>query len=260
MRAIHIAAAASLVIAPLAAAPAPAAAQNPISRLFSCEQSGAKQEGGAVVGALLGAALGSQVSKNERALGAVAGAALGAAAGSYIGCRMQSTDQARAQAATKLALDRGGSEVWTNPQTGASGRVDVLSSSYGPAVLGTNFRYEQGVQSLASYDALGGQYYAPGQVNLRGGPSTRAAVVGKLAPGERFDALCSTGGGSWVLVGRYGVAAGYVSTSVVRPAGQPMPANCRTVQTTNNVSGYGAQTQRFNACRDTRGEWQLTAI
>jgi hypothetical protein len=26
------------------------------------------------------------------------------------------------------------------------------------------------------------------------------------------------------------------------------------------VRGYGAQTERFNACRDGRGEWQLTSV
>ena len=219
MRALSIALAAGLIAAPLATVPTQASAQNPLSRLFSCEASGGKQEGGAVVGALLGAALGSQVSKNERALGAVAGAALGAAAGSYVGCRMQSTDTARAQAATKAALDQGASQAWSNPQTGASGRIDVLASTYGPPVNGSTFRYAPGVQPLGTYDALGGQYYAPGTVNLRAGPSTQSAVAGKLAAGERFDALGAAPGGAWILVGRYGQAAGYAAASVVRPAG-----------------------------------------
>ena len=258
MRALSILAAAGLIAAPLASAPTQALAQNPLSRLFSCEQSGNRQEGGAVVGALLGAALGSQVSKNERTLGAVAGAALGAAAGSYVGCRMQSTDTARAQAATKAALDQGASQSWTNPQTGASGRIDVLSSSYGPPVAGSSLRFAPGVQAQATYDAAGGRYYAPGTVNLRAGPSTRAAIAGKLAAGEQFDALGLTGG--WGLVGRYGQAVGYASASVVRPSGATIQASCRSVQTTTSTRGYGAQTQRYNACRDARGEWQLTAI
>jgi surface antigen len=260
MRSVAVVAAASLALVPLTLAPARAAAQTGLSRLWSCEQSGQKQEGGAVVGALLGAALGSQVSKNERALGAVAGAALGAAAGSYIGCRMQSTDQARAQAATKLALDHGASQNWSNPQTGASGRIDVLSSSYGPPVTGSSLRFAPRVQMMSSYDALGGQYYAPGQVNLRAGPSTRDAVVGKLAAGERFDALGATTGGGWILVGRNGMAAGYVAATVVRASGTPLMASCRMVQTTTTLRGAAVQSQRYNACRDTRGEWQLTAV
>jgi hypothetical protein len=261
MRAFAIAASAVLILVPAATAPTSAVAQTGLARLFQCEQSGSKQEAGAAVGAVLGGLLGSQVSKNERMLGAVAGAALGAAAGSYVGCRMQSNDQARAQSAVKLALDQGGSQTWSNPQTGASGRIDVISSSYGPPLLGSSLRFSPGVQTLASYDALGGQqYYAPGTVNLRVAPSTRAAIAGRLASGERFDALGSTAGGSWILVGRGGSAVGYVSASVVRPSGAAPTASCRLIQTTTTTRGYSAQTQRYNACRDARGEWDLQAV
>lgn len=252
---------AAISLALLAAGQASQAqAQNPISRLFSCEQSGRKQEGGAALGAVVGGLLGSQVSKNERALGAVAGAALGAGIGSYVGCRMQSTDQARAQAATKAALDQGRSQTWSNPQTGARGRVDVLEASYGPAIDGGRFRFDPGVQPYTSYEAVGGQYFAPGVANLRGSASTAAPVVGRLASGEAIDVLGSVGGGAWLLVGRNGNAAGYVAKSVVRPIGTTPASNCRTIQTTTSVRGYGDQAERFNACRDNRGEWQLTAI
>jgi surface antigen len=260
MRSLSTILVATLAVAAVTSHAAPAAAQTGLGRLFSCEQSGQKQEGGAAVGAVLGGLLGSQISKNERTLGAVAGAALGAAAGSYVGCRMQSTDQARAQAATKAALEQGRNQTWSNPQTGASGRVDVLAANYGPPVSGDRFRFERGVRSYATYEAAGGEFYAPNTVNLRGSPTVSSAIVGKLSPGERFTALGSVSGGSWLLVERYGAAAGYVSAGVVRSAGVVPTSNCRTIQTTTNVRGYGAQTERFNACRDGRGEWQLTAV
>ena len=260
MRSLSSILAATLAIVTVSTHAAPAAAQTGIGRLFACDATGQKQEGGAAIGAVLGGLLGSQISKNERTLGAVAGAALGAAAGSYIGCRMQSTDQARAQAATKAALDEGRSQTWSNPQTGASGRVDVLAASYGPPISGDRFRFERGVQSFATYEAAGGEYYAPNTVNLRGGPSASSPIIGKLTGGERFTALGSVSGGTWLLVDRYGAAAGYVAASVVRSAGVVPTSNCRTIQTTTNVRGYGAQTERFNACRDGRGEWQLTSV
>ena len=97
MRSLSSILAATLAVVTVSTHAAPAAAQTGIGRLFACDATGQKQEGGAAIGAVLGGLLGSQISKNERTLGAVAGAALGAAAGSYIGCRMQSTDQARAQ-------------------------------------------------------------------------------------------------------------------------------------------------------------------
>jgi surface antigen len=101
------------MIAAGAAAPAPAMAQSKgLGSLFSCEGSGKKQEGGALIGAAAGAFLGSKVAKNEKTIGALVGAAAGAAAGSYIGCRMQSTDTALAQQATKTALETGQPQTW----------------------------------------------------------------------------------------------------------------------------------------------------
>jgi Bacterial SH3 domain/Glycine zipper len=243
-----------------AAAPLPAAAQaaRPTSGLFSCEASGNKQEGAALAGAAIGALLGSQVSKNERGLGAVAGAAIGAAAGSAIGCRMQSTDQARARAAVNAALANGSAQTWANPQTGASGRVDVLSESYGPPVDPRNIRFAGGVSTLASYDSMAGQFYAPGAINVRSGPSTSAAIVTKLKAGSTVDALGRVPGSNWLLVGQGGPAIGYVSQSVLRASGPaPTPA-CRTIRTTYSTRGYSPTVETYNACRDARGQWLLT--
>lgn len=252
----------SILLAVTATAPTAQAQSRPLASILGCEVSGGKQEGGAAVGAIVGGLLGSQVSKNERALGAVVGAAIGAAAGSWVGCRMQSTDQARAQQAARTALDRGVSQSWSNPQTGASGRVDVVSSSYGPPVAGSSLRFAPGLQTLASYEMTSGPYYAAKKANLRAGPSTGAPVVGKLAKGESFDALGKVSGAPWVLVGRYGQAVGYVSESLVRPSGDYSPAQapCRVIAQTINAPGYGAATERYNACRDGRGEWQLTRV
>lgn len=260
MRRLSALLAASLALVSVTSAPAPAAAQTGLGRLFSCDQGGRKQEGGAALGAVIGGLVGSQISKNERTLGAVAGAALGAAAGSYVGCRMQSTDQARAQAATRAALDQGRAQTWTNPQTGASGRVDLVSSSYGPPVRSDAWRFDRGVQQYATYEAIGGPGFSPGIVNLRGAPSTSAPVVGKLQAGDQFDILGGVPGGAWVLVGRYATAVGYASSSLVRSSSPPPPIACRTIQTTTSVRGYGAQTERYEACRDGRGEWQLNAV
>ena len=91
---------------------------NPLSSIFGCDAGGNKQTGGAVIGGLVGGVLGNNLAKNERGLGTVLGAAAGAAAGSYVGCRMQRSDQQKAQIAAQNALDRGGSQSWSNPQTG----------------------------------------------------------------------------------------------------------------------------------------------
>lgn len=242
----------------LVAAPVPALAQTKgLSGLFACEGSGKKQEGGALIGAAAGALLGSKVAKNEKTIGALVGAAAGAAAGAYIGCRMQSTDAALAEQATKKALETGVAQTWTNSRTGNSGRINVVSSSYGPPIDGRNIRYAQGVQSLPSFEATGGAYSAASTVNLRAGPSTKSAVVGKLAAGETFDALGLAPTGGWVLVGRSGYGVGYAAASLVRPSGTSI-ASCRVIDASVAGGGQGSSLQRYSACKDNRGEWQLT--
>jgi hypothetical protein len=163
-----------------------------IGSVANCDAVGGKQEAGAVIGGLLGALAGNQLAKNERTLGTVAGGALGAAAGSWTGCKMQRDAAARGE----------------RPYKGQT------SGSY---VAGGQ-RLATYVQP-ASFSRLGGDFYATSSLNLRAGPSTRAAKVGALARGERFQALAQANGGSWILVGQNGVGVGYVAADFIRPAG-----------------------------------------
>lgn len=258
--AMRAALALSVLLAASAGAPAAHAQSGPLSSIFNCAASGGKQEGGAVLGAVIGGLIGNQVAKNERELGTVLGAAVGAAAGSWIGCRMQSTDQSRAQAALRAALDNGQTQTWANPQTGASGRVDVVSSSYGTPVSGAALRFAPGLQVLATYEATAGYYAANATANLRSAPTTEGAIVGKLQQNESFDGLAKVPNQPWILAGRYGQAIGYVHESLVRPLGAQTVASCRVVDQTINAPGYGASTERYNACRDAAGEWQISRV
>ena len=238
---------------------------NPLSSIFGCDAGGNKQTGGAVIGGLVGGVLGNNLAKNERGLGTVLGAAAGAAAGSYVGCRMQRSDQQKAQFAAQNALDRGGSQSWSNPQTGASGDVRVVSTSTGqssdsPPVSMSGMRFAAGVEPVSNYAAAGGRYKSANTVNLRGGPSTSAPVVGKLRPGETIDAVARVSGGDWILAGRDGVAIGYVAQSVVRPVstGQTYASGaetCRTFDQTIRTQGGAPETQRYTACKSGNGEW-----
>lgn len=241
--------------------PGPAAAQssNPLSAIFSCDAAGGKQEGGAVIGGLVGGAVGNRVAKGERGLGTVVGAALGAAAGSYIGCRMQRSDQKKAEQAARDALNRNRNAAWTNPETGASGEVRMVStSSSGEPVSMNGLRLASGVDLAQAYDGASGRYTARSTVNLRSGPSTRSAIVGKLRPGDEVDALARVHGANWLLAGRDGVGVGYVSETVVRPvgglakAGEPV---CRTFDQTLRTRDGDPETQRYTACKGPNGEW-----
>ncbi len=255
------------LLAAALALPVSAQAQqgNPLSSIFGCDAGGNKQTGGAVIGGLVGGVLGNNLAKNERGLGTVLGAAAGAAAGSYVGCRMQRSDQQKAQFAAQNALDRGGSQSWNNPQTGASGNVRVISTSNGqasnPAPTSMNgMRFAAGVEPVSNYVAASGRYKPAKTVNLRGGPSTAAPIVGKLRPGETIDAVARVSGGDWILAGRDGVAIGYVAQSVVRPvtAGRSYAGGagtCRTFDQTIQTQGGSPETQRYTACKGADGEW-----
>ncbi|WP_162244266.1 MULTISPECIES: SH3 domain-containing protein [unclassified Phenylobacterium] len=257
------------VVAVALALPAAATAQptlrqgSPLSSIFGCDAGGNKQAGGAVIGGLVGGVVGSNLAKNERTLGAVLGAAAGAAAGSYIGCRMQRTDQQKAQAAAQYALDRGGSQSWSNAETGASGDVRVISTSNGggggqPVSL-SGLRFANGVEPASAYEAASGPYTAPKTVNIRARPTTSAPVVGKLSGGQSFDALARVSGTPWLLAGRNGQAIGYVSDTVVRPAsgGQYAGGNsvCRTFDQTIRTQSGAPETSRHTACKGSDGQW-----
>lgn len=258
-RLILIAAAATLALG----APNVAGAQG-LGSLFSCDAQGSSNTTGAVVGGLVGALAGSQVSKNERALGAVIGAGLGAAIGNNVGCRMDRKARQDAQQAFQRALDTGKAQRWSDPQTGASGRIEVIGAATGGSSSGGGYagrwRYAEGVRAASRVGDAGGSYAGSGRINMRAAPNTSAAVVDRLQPNEPFEVAGAVAGG-WLAVIEDGFIQGYVSRSVVRPVGGGGDGGeCRLVEQTVNERGQPTYRERFNACRDrTSGEWRLTA-
>lgn len=271
---VRLLAAAAVGTALLAAAPQTAAAQgSPLGGLFSCSAPGSANTTGAVVGGLAGALVGSQVSKNERTLGAVVGAGLGAMAGNYIGCKMDQNSRSRAETAVRTALETGRTQDWYDQRSGASGRVEVISTGragygggYGEPVDGRSLRYARGVQQVyGELEPVSPTYTAPRTVNMRAAPSTSARIVASVPAGGTLDVAGETDG--WLAVtGPGGRVRGYVSASVVRPSGAPAYAaapqgpaeGCRTIRQTITLRGQRPETSRYEACRDQRGEWVLT--
>lgn len=257
MRRLTLAAASLLALS----VPAAASAQG-LGSLYSCDAKGSANTSGAVIGGLVGALAGSQVSKNERGLGAVIGAGLGSAIGNNIGCRMDRKAQLDAQQAFQRALDTGKAQNWSDPQSGASGRIEVLGPASGNGAGATNYpgrwRYAQGVAVANRVSTVGGSYAASSRINMRAAPNTSAAVVDRLQADEPFDVAGAVAGG-WLAVIEDGFIQGYVSRSVVRPAGGGGGGDCRLVEQTVNERGQGSYRERFNACRDGSGSWRLTA-
>jgi surface antigen len=268
---------------------------NPLNSIFSCQASGNKQAGGAAVGAILGGVLGNTTSgKRNRGVNTALGAALGAAAGSYVGCRMQTSDQQRAEAATQRALQYGENTDWTNPETGAYGRVNVISSNpyddgydrrdrYNQSVSLSGVRFASGVQTQRNYLGAAGRYQTAGRVSLRSAPTRDSNSLGRLEDGETFEALARVHGynGDWLLVGRNRTAIGYVSEERVTPV-QPYAYDdgrdrdrdqyarggvdngrsqrmCRTFEQVITTGRGETDTQRYTACQTPSGEWVVQA-
>ena len=176
----------ALAAAALVAGLALSGASSASAGVLGCSAPGGKQEGGAVIGALVGGFIGNQVGGRNATGETVAGAAAGAAAGSAIGCEAQK-NRAEKQGAT--TYKRNGYRLYSNVQP-------------------------------ASYNRIGQTFVAESGVNLRAGPTTNSAKVGRLQAGERFQALAAVRGSDWVLVGVNGVGAGYVRADLVHPAGR----------------------------------------
>ncbi|RYF95216.1 MAG: SH3 domain-containing protein [Caulobacteraceae bacterium] len=165
----------------VAAVPVTASAQP--NGVIGCSAPGKKQEGGAIIGAILGGLIGNKVARNEQTAGTLVGAGLGAAAGSAIGCQAQKKEA-------------------------------VNSGTY----VSNGYRIANYVQP-ANFQKAGGRFIATSTVNLRSGPSTGAGKVGQLTRGETFTAMAYAKRGDWVLVSRNGVGVGYVNGAYVRPTG-----------------------------------------
>lgn len=239
----------------------PASAKG-LSSLYSCSAEGSTNTKAAVVGGLVGALAGSQVSKDNRAIGAAIGAGLGAVIGNSIGCRMDRKTQLDAQQAFQRALDTGTAQNWSDPQTGTSGRIQVLDRAYSPqsgTVSSGRWRFADGVTPASRVSSVGGTYSAKSRVNVRAAPSTRSPVVDRLRVGEQFQSTGSANGG-WLAMVEDGLVQGYVSGSMTDRVDGGLSGDCRRVEQTINERGQPTVREQFDACRDANGSWNLNSV
>jgi surface antigen len=255
----HVAIVAALAL-PLAAAPA---AAGGLGSLYSCDAQGSSDTTGAVIGGLVGALAGSQVSKHDRVVGAAIGGAVGAAIGNSIGCRMDRKARQDAQLAFQRALDTGRTQTWSDPSTGATGRIEVLGPAGGSdqrSAYTGRWRFAEGVAPAIRVSSQGGTYTAVSRGNMRAAPNANAAVVDRLQAGEEIEVAGAVAGG-WLAVVDDGLIQGYVASSVVRPAGGGYGGgDCRLIEHTMTEPGRGTVRERYNACRGDGGAWNLESI
>ena len=98
-----------------------------IFALAACQQNGAKETGGTLIGAGLGALAGSAIGKGRGKLVAVAiGGIAGALIGKDIGKTLDRADRNNMQRTSQQALEKtrtGSVSKWQNPDSGNSGTV-----------------------------------------------------------------------------------------------------------------------------------------
>jgi surface antigen len=232
-----------------------------VGGIFGCSAEGSKQEIGAVAGGVLGGFLGNRIAgRGSRTLGTILGGALGAAAGSALGCKLQKNDRDKAEDAVEQAVLTGQDQSWSNPETGASGTVDV-DADLVRAGLG-DMKMARGVEPAGGYTSVNAAYVATANANVRAAPSTSAPVLTRLATGQRVWVPAQVSGQNWYLISDGGVAQGYVSAPLMRRAvaDQVAANNCKMVTQTVNVPGQAAQSEKLQACKGSDGNWSMTRV
>lgn len=230
-----------------------------LAGIFGCSSDGNKQTTGAVIGGVVGGVLGNRIAgRGSRTLGTLLGGALGAAGGSALGCKLQKNDQAKAERAMEEALAKGESQSWENPETGASGNVEVSSATSGGTLSGIKFA--TGVEPWSGYRKVGGAFVSTNSANIRSKPGLDGKIVGKIPSGARVWVPAATEGAPWYLISDNGVAQGYVSNALLKRASTETAANCKMVKQTVALADRGSESETFQACKDSAGQWVLTRV
>ena len=229
-----------------------------LSGILGCSASGSKQVIGAAGGGAIGGFLGNRVAgKKSRTIGTVTGAATGAALGSALGCKLQRNDQAKAERAMQEAVASNKSQSWSNPETGASGRVEVESASSGVNL--SEMKLASQVEPVETYSRIGATYTVSSTANIRSAPSLNGDVLGQLSPGQRVWVPATAAGTSWMLVSRDGIGEGYVSASLLQRS-SGATSGCKLVRQTVTTASDETATENLEACRDRQGNWVLKRV
>lgn len=226
------------------------------SDVLGCSADGNKQTIAAVAGGVLGGFLGNRIAgRGSRTLGTLLGGALGAAAGSWIGCKLQKADQEKAERALETTISSGQNQSWSNPESGASGKVEVATApTLGELRFGTN------VEPAAGYRRVGGAFVTTTTANIRSAPTTGGTVLGTLPAGQRVWVPAEVSDAPWMLVSEKGMAQGYIAKSLLRQESSATSPGCRLVKQTVTLPGGQDETETLQACRDGSGQWVMTRV
>ncbi|MDH3376651.1 MAG: hypothetical protein OEQ39_06730 [Gammaproteobacteria bacterium] len=236
-----------------------------------------KENVGRAVGAGVGALIGSRIGDGRGQLAAVAAGTLaGYWIGGNVGRRLNQSDRRGIQSTTETALRSGRSQSWRNPDTGVVTRVSV-QDRYTKPRYGGQKGLRAPLRQAPPIEVINDYYTAQTSSNVRGGPGTDFAIVGKLGQGEPAPVVGKVVGKPWYMVAEGGVGYGFVYAPLmvrsnrdtvvdnalrtdaaqrVARAPEPLQRNCSRL-TQEIILPDGTREQKnIHACQRANGTWE----
>jgi surface antigen len=235
-----------------------------------------KEQLGTGIGALAGGLLGTQIGEGRgRLLATAIGTAAGAWIGNRIGAYLDEQDRQHATAAVQLATVTGSPQAWQNPETGVSGRAEVVGTKTTRQTVAVPV-FKDRVQQVPPLELIGEPYRATSGANVRGGPGADYVIVGSLSRDETVMVAGKAEGEPWYMVSQGGAGSGFVNANLLTPAPTavaaaetPAPAaaavevktvaaaqTCRTVRQTVTLADGSTHEEDVTACQSPKG-WEI---
>lgn len=247
--------------------------------LAGCETLSGYEFAGGAIGATIATYLTEDVDNPYVRAALIAG---GTIAGTYIGGEigrlLSEEDQEKFIETQQTALATGETQTFSNPDTGVSGRVEVVETNVTPPnQLGstTEVTYlRDRVDSPPSMTLISAPYRAANRSNVRSGPGTDYRIVSSLDSGEVVQAIGRVRDSNWYMISEGGPATGFVHASLLAPTTQPLTAaseydeaevvsasvdvnrECRTVRQSIVIEGE-TLTEDQTLCQQGNGTWQI---
>jgi surface antigen len=223
---------------------------------------------GGVGGALLGKQFGSRTGQLVATLvGAVGGAWVGKRIGTYLDER----DRQKAAEAVQQAAVTGRNQNWKNPESGVSGKAEVLSTKTSRQAVKVPVLKGR-VEQVPPLDLIGEPYKAKANASVRAGPASDYVVVDQLSAGQTITVAGKVKGEPWYMISQGGAGSGFVSAKLLSPApavtaivDKPVPQGeieqrtvdagqtCRTVRQTVTLTDGTTREEDVTACQGPNG-------
>lgn len=172
--------------------------------------------------------------------------------------------------------------LWSSPDSGA--RAEIT-----PGAIRLVQREIEGVRVTGLAEAelseiVGRRYRVRSRVNLRAGPGTEHAILGRLDKGRHVTVIARVAGLKWLMIGRGDRAIGYVYAPLLKPAGPGATAAvlrewqaidpdelapdtvivgalvetpCRALDYSVTDAEGNTRADAFHACKAADGAWEI---